>query len=139
MIRRIFLSALVLCSALMASAQVQRPKLVVGLAVDQMRWDYLYYYYDKYGEGGLKRLVDEGYSLENNHINYVPTVTAIGHSSLYTGSVPALTGIAGNDFHIGGKTVYCCEDKTVSGVGTTSRAGQMSPRNMLASTIVDQL
>ncbi len=139
MIKRFFLSALVLCSALMASAQVQRPKLVVGLAVDQMRWDYLYYYYDKYGEGGLKRLVDEGYSCENNHINYVPTVTAIGHSSLYTGSVPALTGIAGNDFHIDGKTVYCCEDKTVSGVGTTSRAGQMSPRNMLATTIGDQL
>lgn len=40
-------------------AQVQRPKLVVGLVVDQMRWDYLYYYYDKYGEGGLKRLLNE--------------------------------------------------------------------------------
>lgn len=122
-----------------ASAQVQRPKLVVGLAVDQMRWDYLYYYYDKFGEGGLRRLVDEGYSCENTLINYLPTVTAIGHSSLYTGSVPALTGIAGNYFHIDGHQVYCCTDKNVKGVGSDSRAALMSPRNMLATTIGDQL
>lgn len=137
--KRIFLSALVLCVTLFASAQVQRPKLVVGLAIDQMRWDYLYYYYDKFGEGGLKRLVDEGYSCENTLINYVPTVTAIGHSSLYTGSVPSLTGIAGNDFHIGGKRTYCCADSTVKGVGTQSKAGMMSPHNMLSTTIGDQL
>ena len=120
-------------------AQIQRPKLVVGLVIDQMRWDYLYYYYDQYGEGGLRKLVDEGFSCENTMINYVPTVTAIGHSSIYTGSVPALTGICGNSYYINGKPVYCVEDKTVSSVGSTNEAGQMSPRNMLASTIGDEL
>lgn len=73
--------------SLAASAQIQRPKLVVGLVVDQMRWDYLYYYYNEYGTDGLRRLVDNGFSFENTHINYAPTVTAIGHSSVYTGSV----------------------------------------------------
>lgn len=121
------------------AAQVQRPKLIVGLAVDQMRWDYLYFYYDKYGEGGLKRLLNEGFSCQNNMINYVPTVTAIGHSSIYTGSVPALTGIAGNNFHIDGKPVYCCDDASVKGVGSDTKAGKMSPRNMFATTIGDEL
>ena len=128
-----------LLMAAAASAQVQRPKLVVGLVVDQMRWDYLYYYYDEYGNDGLRRLLDHGFSYENTHINYAPTVTAIGHSSIFTGSVPAITGIAGNYFYQDDKSVYCCEDKTVKSVGSDSPEGQMSPRRMLVSTIGDEL
>lgn len=128
-----------LASLLTASAQIQRPKLVVGLVVDQMRWDYLYYYYDKFGEGGLRRLVDEGFSCENCFINYLPTYTAVGHSSIYTGSVPALTGIAGNDFYENGHFVYCCQDDSVQSVGSKSDAGKRSPRNMLATTMGDML
>lgn len=120
-------------------AQVERPKLVVGVVVDQMRWDYLYYYYDQYGEGGLRRLLSEGYSYQDCQIPYMPSVTAIGHSSVYTGSVPSLTGIAGNYFAIDDKSVYCCADPTVRSVGSDSREGQMSPRNMWATTIGDQL
>lgn len=127
------------CATLISLAQPARPKLVVGLAIDQMRWDYLYYYYDQYGEGGLKRLLKEGFSCENNMINYIPTVTAIGHTSIYTGSVPALHGIAGNNFHLGNKMVYCCTDPTVQSVGSNSKAGMMSPRNMWATTIGDML
>lgn len=125
--------------ALPSMAQIERPKLIVGLVVDQMRWDYLYYYYDQYNTDGLRRLVDGGFSYENCLIPYVPTVTAIGHSSIYTGSVPALTGIAGNNFFINGKEVYCCEDKSVKSVGSDSKEGQMSPRNLLASGIGDVL
>ena len=128
-----------LCMSLAASAQIQRPKLVVGLVVDQMRWDYLYYYYNEYGTDGLRRLVDNGFSFENTHINYAPTVTAIGHSSVYTGSVPAITGIAGNYFFQDDKNVYCCEDPNVKSVGSDSKEGQMSPHRLLASTIGDEL
>lgn len=125
--------------ALPTMAQIERPKLIVGLVVDQMRWDYLYYYYNQFRTDGLRRLVDGGFSYENCLIPYVPTVTAIGHSSIYTGSVPALTGIAGNDFYINGKQVYCCEDNSVKSVGSDSKEGQMSPRNLLASGIGDVL
>src|SRR5690554_3591003 len=112
------------------STKLPRPKLVVGLVVDQMRWDYLYRYYDRYGEGGFKRMINEGFSADNTNIDYVPTVTAIGHSTIYTGSVPSIHGIAGNDFIINatGETMYCTEDSTVSTVGSTSDAGKMSPR-----------
>lgn len=125
--------------AVAANAQIQRPKLVVGLVVDQMRWDYLYYYNNEYGNDGLKRLLNQGFSFENTHINYAPTVTAIGHSSVYTGSIPAFTGIAGNSFYQDDKSVYCCEDNLVKSVGSDSKEGQMSPHRMLTSTIGDEL
>lgn len=125
------------------SKEVDRPKLVVGIMVDQMRWDYLYRYYDRYGEGGFKRMLNNGFSCENTYINYIPTVTAIGHSSVYTGTTPAIHGIAGNDFIIQatGKSMYCTEDETVTPLGTAvgNAAGKMSPRNLLASTITDEL
>ena len=118
-----------------------RPKLVVGLVVDQMRWDYLYRYYDRYSENGFKRILREGFSCENTDIDYVPTVTAVGHASIYTGTVPAVHGIAGNDFIIEATSqrMYCTDDSTVQTVGSTSDAGKMSPRNLLASTITDEL
>jgi len=124
-----------------AQEGIPRPKLVVGIMVDQMRWDYLYRFYDRYGEGGFKRLLNEGFSCENTYIPYVPTYTAIGHSCVYTGSVPAIHGIAGNDFIIQqtGQRMYCTQDDHVSGVGTDSDAGKQSPRNLLVSTITDQL
>ena len=122
-----------------AAKKVNRPKLVVGLVVDQMRWDYLYYYYEDFVDGGLKRLIDEGYSCENTMINYVPTVTAIGHTSIYTGTTPALHGICGNDFRHKGVKMSCCGDATVKAVGSSSDAGKASPRNMLANTMGDQL
>ena len=118
----------------------ERPKLVVGIVVDQMRWDYLSRYYDQFGEGGFKRLLDEGYSYNNCLINYVPTVTAIGHTSIYTGTTPAFHGICGNNFFIDGHKVYCCDDSSVQPVGSDNKkVGQMSPKNLVATTIGDQL
>ena len=135
----ILIAVLAVALGAIAQSHIERPKLVVGIVVDQMRWDYLYYYYEDYGPDGIKRLLSEGYSCENNMINYVPTVTAIGHSSIYTGSVPYFTGIAGNSFMIDGKSVSSCEDESVYGVGTDSKAGQRSPRNLKATTIGDEL
>jgi predicted AlkP superfamily pyrophosphatase or phosphodiesterase len=114
----------------------------VGIVVDQMRWDYLYRYYDRYdANGGFKRLINQGFSCENTFINYIPTVTACGHTCLYSGSVPAIHGIAGNEWYDQQteEFVYCAGDNTVEGVGTTSAAGKMSPRNMLVTTVTDEL
>jgi len=124
-----------------ANDRMERPKLVVGIVVDQMRWDFLYRYYSKYENGGFKRLLNEGFSCENTMINYIPSVTAIGHTTIFTGSVPAIHGIAGNDWVDlkTGKSIYCTDDSTVQSVGTTSKAGKMSPRKLLATTITDEL
>ena len=123
-------------------AEVARPKLVIGLVVDQMRWDYLYRYYNRYSNGGFKRLINEGFSVENTFIPYTPTYTAVGHTTIYTGSVPAVHGIIGNDWYNSEtkKNVYCTEDSTVVTVGSTpSTEGNMSPKNLLATTITDEL
>ena len=118
----------------------EQPKLVVGIVVDQMRWDYLSYYYNRFTREGFRKMIDEGYSYDNCMINYIPTVTAIGHTSAYTGTTPAFHGICGNTFFVDGKRTYCCGDSTVSTVGTDNkRVGQMSPVNLLSSTIGDQL
>lgn len=119
-----------------------RPKLVVGLILDQMRWDYLYRYYDRYAaDGGFKRLLNQGATCENAFIPYTPTVTACGHSSVYTGSVPSINGITGNAWWDQDKqaTVYCTDDKTVKTVGSDNSSGLMSPRNLLVTTIGDEL
>jgi predicted AlkP superfamily pyrophosphatase or phosphodiesterase len=123
---------------------VKRPKLVVGIVVDQMRWDYLYRYAHRYGEGGFKRLLKHGFSCDNTMIPYLPAFTAVGHSCVFTGSVPAFSGIAGNDWveQSTGQRMYCTDDSTVQGVGAEtpeSKEGKMSPRNMLVSTVTDEL
>ena len=121
---------------------VTRPRLVVGIVVDQMRWDFLYRYYNRYAaNGGFKRFLNQGYSCENAFIPYTPTLTACGHTAIYTGSVPSIHGITGNAWYdnILRRSVYCTEDKTVQGVGGTGSAGEMSPRNMLVTTICDEL
>ena len=138
--------AVLLCCALEMAAQSgrpqfgERPKLVVGIVVDQMRWDYLSRYYDRFSNGGFRRLIDQGYSFDNCLIPYVPTVTSIGHTSAYTGTTPAFHGICGNNFYIDGRKTYCCSDSTVMPVGSDNKKdGQMSPKNLLATTIGDQL
>lgn len=141
--KSLFLLIMALCAVQLVWAHTdfgERPKLVVGIVVDQMRWDYLSRYYDQFQDDGFKRLIKKGYSCDNCLINYVPTITAIGHTSAYTGTTPALHGICGNDFFIDDESVYCCSDKTVEPVGTDNRKkGCMSPRNLLSTTIGDQI
>lgn len=124
-----------------ADKGISRPKLIVGIVVDQMRWDYLYRYNDRYTDNGFKRMLREGFTCENTFINYLPSATAVGHSTIYTGSVPGIHGIAGNNWidQLTGKSVYCAEDDAVETLGSSSKAGKMSPRNLLASTITDEL
>ncbi len=116
------------------------PKLIVGIVVDQMRYDYLTRFDSKYGNGGFKRMINEGFNCKNNHFNYVPTYTGPGHASVYTGATPKYHGIIGNDWYDKElKTfVYCAGDDTVQSVGTTDKAGQMSPHRMKTTTFPDE-
>ncbi|WP_460956965.1 alkaline phosphatase PafA [Spirosoma litoris] len=149
LISSILLSSLLTVTALaqpkkapiIARSPLDKPKLVVGIVVDQMRYDYLYRYYSKFGTGGFRRLMDQGFNARNNHYHYAATYTGPGHAAIYTGSAPALNGIVGNDFYERniGRLLYCAEDTTVTTVGNTGTAGKMSPRNLLVTTIGDQL
>ncbi|MFC0261529.1 alkaline phosphatase PafA [Fontibacter flavus] len=119
----------------------EKPKLVVGILVDQMRQEYFYKYQDRYTEGGFKRLMKEGFMMKNAHYNYIPTYTGPGHASVYTGATPATHGIIANNWYVRnlGRMIYCAEDSTVNAVGGTAENGKISPRNMYSTTISDEL
>lgn len=115
------------------------PKLVVGVVVDQMRVDYIYRYWDNFGEGGFKRLIGEGAFQRNAHYTYIPTVTGPGHASVYTGSVPAHHGIVANEMYDRAtrRTNYCVSDPSVQGVGSSNATS--SPHLLLATTLADEI
>ena len=119
----------------------KRPKLIVGIVVDQMRYDFLYRYQDRYGSGGFNRMLRTGFSAENMQIPYAQTVTAAGHACVYTGTTPALNGIMGNEWYDRekGRNVYCVEDDQVKIIGGGPKAEPMSPRNLWTTTVTDEL
>jgi predicted AlkP superfamily pyrophosphatase or phosphodiesterase len=145
---KIFIAFLI-CFTTLANAQqvsinntIKRPKIVVGIVVDQMRWDYLYRFYNRYtANGGFKRMLNKGMSCDNAMIPYTPTVTACGHTGIYTGSVPAITGITGNEWwdRTYAKKMYCCQDDSAKGLTTTNNMHNISPKNLLVTTIGDEL
>ncbi len=118
----------------------EKPKLVVGIVVDQMRYDYLTRFWDKYGKDGFKRLVGEGFNFKNHHFNYVPTYTAPGHASIFTGTTPENHGIISNSWYnkFEQQYVYCVSDESVQPLGTIASAGKMSPNRLVATTVADE-
>ncbi|MCB4807690.1 alkaline phosphatase family protein [Tamlana sp. 62-3] len=144
MIRKIIIPVLTVIVCFSAKAQTintnENPKLVVGIVVDQMRYDYLTRFYNKFGEDGFKRMINEGFNCKNHHFNYIPTKTGPGHASVFTGTTPKYHGIIANDWYdkYEKKMVYCAEDDSVQSVGTESSDGQMSPRRMQTTTFADE-
>lgn len=139
--RIVFLLFILASSPLLAQTQAEKPKLIVGIIVDQMRQEYLYRFSDRYSDGGFKRMMKDGFMMKNGHYNYIPTYTGPGHASVYTGTTPATHGIIGNDWYVKStdKMMYCAEDTTVTNIGGTAENGFISPRNLLTTTITDEL
>ena len=121
--------------------QSDSPKLIVGIVVDQMCYEYLYRYYNKFGEDGIRKLMNKGTNCRNTDFNYIPTYTGPGHASIYTGTTPTNHGIVGNDWYDRsfGASVNCVGDSTVFSIGTLTTNGECSPFNLKVNTITDQL
>lgn len=121
--------------------QTERPKLVVGIMVDQMKQEYIWRFENHFGEGGFKRLMKDGFAAKNGHYNYSSTSTGPGHASVYTGATPSIHGIVDNTWYsrVLNRTVYCAEDTAVVAVGGSARRGKISPMNLYSSTITDEL
>lgn len=119
----------------------KEPMLVVGIVVDQMAYEFISRYHDKFSEGGFKRLINQGYFCKNTKLEHFPSYTAVGHSCIYTGAVPSVNGICSNDWYDRekDKIVYCADDDSCITVGSFSDEGKMSPRSLLVSTITDEI
>ena len=141
----IFLISLLIISCKAQEVKVNsddnKPKLVIGVVVDQMRYDYLTRFESKFCEGGFMRLINDGFNCKNHHFNYVPTYTGPGHASVFTGTSPMNHGIISNYWYdkFTDKSVYCTSDDSVTAVGVTTEKEKMSPRRMKTTTIADQL
>ncbi len=144
MTRRIFVLSLV-CSLWIGAAPAPktaagtRPKLVVAIAVDQFRYDYLTRFRTEY-TAGIDRLLRSGAVFTNAFYRHFPTVTAVGHATLMTGATPSLSGIVGNEWldRETGKHVTSVSDSSVKLLGGRDQAG-CSPRRLLVSTVGDEL
>lgn len=135
-------SLFLVSSGVFAQKQTTKnPKLVVGIVVDQMRYDYLIRFQNKYGNDGFKRLLKNGFSLENAHYNYIPTYTAVGHTSIFTGTTPSNHGIIGNNWYdkYEQKSIYCVDDDKYTTVGNDGDGGKKSPYRLVTTTVTDQL
>jgi predicted AlkP superfamily pyrophosphatase or phosphodiesterase len=140
-VKYLFLTLFILIAQILFAQQESKPKLVVGIVIDQMRYDYLQKYEKYFGEGGFKRLMNEGTDFTFAHYDYVPTYTGPGHSSIYTGTTPYYNGIISNDWYSkkSNSFVNCVEDKSVRTIGETTGEGQKSPIRLLTTTISDQM
>jgi predicted AlkP superfamily pyrophosphatase or phosphodiesterase len=118
------------------------PRLVVQITVDQLRGDMPRRLYDRFGEHGFRYLMDHGAHYAAAHFSHGITETAPGHATLFTGANPREHGIIGNEWFdpASGRKVYNCEDERHWILGEArSSGGGTSPRNLLCSTIGDEL
>ena len=139
--RYLFIATFFIISCKANESKLQKPKLVIGIVIDQMRYDYLTRFSDRYSGNGFKRLLNNGFSLENAHYNYIPTYTAVGHTSIYTGTTPENHGIISNNWYdkFLKKSIYCVDDNKYKTVGNETNSGKKSPFRMQTTTVTDQL
>ena len=126
----------------LAQAEAQpRPKLVLAILVDQLRYDYLERFENQFSQRGFRLLMQEGAFLTYAHYDYAPTVTGPGHASFLSGTTPSSHGIISNDWFDKRslKALNCVGDADAETVGAPGTAGKRSPRNFIGSTFADEL
>src|SRR5581483_11851349 len=139
--KRSLRSLILVCLAVLGNAATPpKPKLVLAIAVDQFRYDYLTRFRDQYN-GGLARLLTRGAVFVNARYDHFPTVTAIGHSTFLSGATPSMSGIVGNEWYDReeGREVTSVSDKNTVLVGGSGSAAGASPQRLLVSTVGDEL
>ena len=141
LMKSLILCIFLLFNSFLSLSQNKRPKLVVGIVVDQMRQEYLLRYESKFTEDGFKKLMSEGFNAKNTHYNYIPTYTAPGHAAIYTGTTPRYNGIISNSWYSreADRSTYCVGDAAANNIGGSKNAGKISPKNLIVNTITDEL
>lgn len=136
-----FTTILLFSNCKFSETPVKKPKLVIGIVIDQMRYDYLTRFADRYGKDGFNRILKNGFSLENAHYNFTPTYTAVGHASIYAGTSPNNHGIISNNWYdkVLKKSIYCVDDANYKTIGNDGIVGQKSPHRLYTTTVADQL
>src|SRR4051812_39820625 len=116
--KRFTLSCILLLTIASSTFAASQPKLVVGIVIDQFRYDYLERFSDLFGKNGFRRLMNEGAVFTDAQYLHSETVTSVGHATFMSGSIPALDGVIANEWfdRQEGKTIASVWDKTVKPV-----------------------
>ncbi len=135
-----------LFSSALSIAQVayippEKPRLVVAIIVEQLRYDQIEKYRNRFLENGIRRLINEGTSFKSANFNYLHTQSAPGHATISTGTEPAFHGITSDYWYVPLKdeTIYCTYDAEVRPVGGSYEQGLHSPSQLHSSTFADEL
>ena len=121
---------------------VAQPKLVVVIVVDGLPSEQVQRYRDQFGQGGFRRLLDQGASFGNAHQAHGNTVTAVGHAAILSGAYPYQHGVIGNDWidPATRTSVYCTEDSAYTYIGEETKPGDgTSPAKLRVGTLGDEL
>lgn len=119
----------------------EKPELIIGLIIDQMRPDQLYRYWDKFGDDGFKKLMNNGTVMNQAGYHYYNTQSGPGYTTIATGTQPSVHGIVSNDWYeiLKDESTHCTGDISVTAVGGHFELGQYSPRNLMVSTFSDEM
>jgi hypothetical protein len=119
----------------------EQPRLVIGIVVEQLKFDQLEKFREKLGDNGIKKLINEGTYFKNASFDYMLTQSAPGHATISTGAEPSFHGITSDNWYLPlrNELIYCTRDIDVNPVGGSFESGLNSPVNLQASTFSDEL
>ena len=119
----------------------EKPKLIVGIVIDQMRQDYLERFWNNFDKNGFKKLAINGSYCKNANYNYSQTQSSPGYVTIVTGAEPSEHGIVSDYWYnpLTGNKEYCVQDHQYKVVGDKDAIGKYSPRNMLSTTFSDEV
>jgi hypothetical protein len=117
------------------------PRLIVGLVVENMHPDYIERYWDKFGEGGFKRLYSGGFICANHHVNNLIQRPSVGMATLFTGTTPSHHGIVNDNWidRLKNAVTDCIFDNSYTTIGSDSKSGQRSATKLMTPTLGDRL
>jgi predicted AlkP superfamily pyrophosphatase or phosphodiesterase len=118
-----------------------KPKLVIGIVVEELNYNQLEKFHDKLSENGIKKLINEGTYFKNASYEYLLTQSAPGHATIATGAEPSFHGITSDNWYtpLKNELINCTKDVSVNSVGGSFESGLHSPVNLLVSTFSDEL
>lgn len=119
----------------------EKPKLIVTIVVEQMRYDFIDRFYNEFGHEGFKKLLLEGSLYKNTHLNYMFTQSAPGYASIYTGATPSIHGIVADQWYksLSESKISSTKNKKYKTIGSASLYGKHAPKQLITSTISDEL
>ncbi len=117
------------------------PKLVVGIVIEEMRYEMLLRYWNSFGENGFKKIINEGSFCTQTYHNYLITQNGVGQASIVSGTNPSYHGIISDTWYnrLTGETIGCADESKFNLMDGIIQMGNYTPKNMMTSTLGDEL